>query len=137
MKALRAKLRLSAAPELENVEVVNRHTYLGPKDNTYVYIGRGTPLGNQWSHRNGTAAAYKVETREEAVSSFNDWLAEQVAKAEGPVFGFINELKDRITRGEPIKLACSCAPELCHGDVVKATLELLSHNERHPNQTLE
>ena len=52
-------------------------------------------------------------------------------------FNFINELKDRIARGEQIKLACSCAPELCHGDVVKATIELLIHNERHPNQTLE
>jgi hypothetical protein len=112
MKALRAKLRLSAAPELENVEVVNRNTYTGPRGNSFIYIGRGTPLGNQWSDRNGTAAAYKVETREEAVSRFNDWLADQIAKAKGPVFNLINELKDRIAGGEKIKLACSCAPEL-------------------------
>lgn len=136
MKALRAKLRLSAAPELENVAVVNRYTYSGPYDNTFVYIGPGTPLGNQWSHRNGTAL-YKVETREESVSRFNDWLAEQIANAKGPVFNFIHELKERIANGEQIKLACSCAPELCSGDVVKATLELLIHNERHPQQTLE
>ena len=45
MKALRAKIRLSAADELENVAVVNRHTYAGPQDNSYVYIGRGTLLG--------------------------------------------------------------------------------------------
>src|SRR6185437_7416322 len=50
MKAPRARLRLSPAPELENVVVVNRHTYSGPRDNTFVYIGRGTPLGNQWSN---------------------------------------------------------------------------------------
>ena len=47
MKALRAKLRLSAAEELENVAVVNRHTYSGPQDNTYIYIGRGTPTRQQ------------------------------------------------------------------------------------------
>ncbi|MCA1579149.1 MAG: DUF4326 domain-containing protein [Acidobacteria bacterium] len=137
MKALRARLRLSAAPELENVEVVNRNTYSGPRGNSFIYIGRGTPLGNQWSDRNGTAAAYKVETRQEAVSRFNDWLADQIANAKGPAFTLITELKDRVAAGEKIKLACSCAPELCHGDVTKATIELLIHNERHPNQPLE
>ena len=33
------------APELANLQVVNRHTYSGPRDNSYLYIGRGTPLG--------------------------------------------------------------------------------------------
>ena len=137
MKALRAKLRLSAAEELENVAVVNRHTYSGPQDNTYIYIGRGTPLGNRWSNREGTPAPYKVQTREEAVSRFNDWLGQQIEKGEGAVSNFIHELKERIASGEQIKLACSCTPEHCHGDVVKATIELLIHNERHPDQTLE
>jgi len=137
MKALRAKLRLSAAEELENVAVVNRHTYSGPQDNSYIYIGRGTPLGNRWSNRDGTPASYKVQTREEAVTRFNNWLSEQIEKGEGAVFNFIHELKERIANGEEIKLACSCTPELCHGDVVKATIELLIHNERHPDQTLE
>ncbi len=136
MKALRAKLRLSAAEELENVAVVNRHTYAGPQDNSYIYIGRGTPLGNPWSYLDGTAAKYKVDTREEAVRRFNDWFSEQIDKGDGPVFKFIHELKDRIALGEQIKLACSCVPKLCHGDVVKATIELLIHNERHPTQTL-
>ena len=137
MKALRAKLRLSAAEELENVAVVNRHTYSGPQDNTYIYIGRGTPLGNRWSNREGTPAPYKVQTREAAVSRFNDWLAEQIEKGEGAVSNFIHELKERIASGEQIKLACNCTPELCHADVVKATIELLIHNERLPDQTLE
>lgn len=137
MKAPRARLRLSAAQELENVAVVNRHTYSGPKDNTFVYIGRGTPLGNQWSNVNGTAATYKVATREEAVARFDGWLAEQIEKGEGPTFTFIQQLKERLANGELIKLACSCTPKLCHGDVVKATLELLIHNDRHPTQKLE
>ena len=137
MKAPRARLRLSAAEELETVAVVNRHTYSGPKDNTFVYIGRGTPLGNQWSNVSGTAATYKVATREEAVTRFDGWLAEQIEKGEGPAFTFIQQLKERVAKGEQIKLACSCTPKLCHGDVVKATLELLIHNDRHPEQQLE
>jgi hypothetical protein len=137
MKALRAKLRLSAAEELENVAVVNRHTYSGPRDNSYIYIGRGTPLGNQWSHTPGTAAAHKVETREEAVSKFHEWLSSQIAKGEGPVFSAIQQIKERVAIGEQIKLACSCVPQLCHGDVIKGTIELLIHNDRHPAQTLQ
>ncbi|HJP90898.1 MAG TPA: DUF4326 domain-containing protein [Pyrinomonadaceae bacterium] len=137
MKAPRARLRLSAAEELENVAVVNRHTYSGPRDNSFVYIGRGTPLGNQWSHVNGTAATYRVATREEAVSRFNTWLSEQIEKSEGPAFAFIQQLLQRVANGEHIRLACSCVPKLCHGDVVKATLELLIHNHRHPERKLE
>lgn len=137
MKTPRARLRLSAAQELENVAVVNRHTYSGPKDNTYVYLGRGTPLGNQWSNVNGTSANYKVATREEAVARFDRWLSEQIQNGEGTAFTFIQQLKERVANGEQIKLACSCTPKLCHVDVVKATIELLIHNDRHPEQQLK
>ena len=134
MPAPRAKLRLSAAEELENVAVVNRHSYTGPQDNTYFYLGRGTPLGNQWSHVSNTAATYKTKTREQAVSKFNDWLSEQIDKREGPAFEAIRQLKELAARGNPIKLACSCLPELCHVQVVKAQIELLIHNDRSTQQ---
>lgn len=137
MKAQRAKVRLSAAPELENIVVVNRHSYAGPKDNTYFYIGRGTPLGNQWSDTPNTAATYRVETRPQSLTKYDQWLADQIAKAQGPVFQALQQLKDLAARGEPVTLGCSCVPELCHGDVVKANLELLIHNDRSPEQQLE
>ena len=137
MKAQRAKVRLSAAPELENIVVVNRHSYAGPKDNTYFYIGRGTPLGNQWSDTPNTAATYRVETRAQSLTKYDHWLADQIAKAQGPVFQALQELKAVAARGEPVNLGCSCVPELCHGYVVKANLELLIHNDRSPEQQLE
>ena len=137
MKAQRAKVRLSAAPELENIVVVNRHSYAGPRDNTYFYIGRGTPLGNQWSDTPNTAATYRVETRPQSLTKYDHWLADQIAKAQGPVFQALQELKAVAARGEPVNLGCSCVPELCHGYVVKANLELLIHNDRSPEEQLE
>ena len=137
MKPPKAKIRLSAAQELENVVVVNRHTYTGPQDSTYFYIGRGTPLGNQWSNKPNTAALYRVETPQQAISKYNDWFVAQIDKGEGPVFNALQQLKALAARGEQVKLACSCTPELCHGDVVKANLELLIHNDRFPEQHLE
>jgi uncharacterized protein DUF4326 len=137
MKASRAKIRLSVAEELENVTVVNRHTYSGPQDNSYIYIGRGTPLGNQWSHVSGTNAAYKANTRDEAVSKFHDWLSSQIRQASGAAFEAIQQIKERVAAGEEIKLACSCVPQLCHGDVIKGSVELLIHNDRYPEQTLK
>jgi hypothetical protein len=137
MKPPRAKVRLSTAEELENVVVVNRHTYSGPKDNTYFYIGRGTPLGNQWSNLPNTAALYRVETPQQAVSKYNDWLAAQIEKGEGAVFQALQQLKALAVRGDQLKLACSCTPELCHGDIVKASIELLVHNDRAPEQQLQ
>jgi hypothetical protein len=137
MKPPRAKIRLSAAQELENVVVVNRHNYTGPQDSTYFYIGRGTPLGNQWSNKPNTAALYRVETPQQAISKYNDWFVDQIDKGEGPVFNALQQLKALAARGEQLKLACSCTPELCHGDVVKATVELLIHNDRFPEQHLQ
>src|SRR5215213_7393492 len=137
MKPPKAKTRLSAAQELENVVVVNRHTYTGPQDSTYFYIGRGTPLGNQWSNKPNTGALYRVETPQQAISKYNDWFVAQIDKGEGPVFNALQQLKALAARGEQVKLACSCTPELCHGDVVKANLELLIHNDRFPEQHLQ
>lgn len=136
MKPPRAKVRLSAAQELENVVVVNRHTYSGPPDNTF-YIGRGTPLGNQWSNLAGTAAPYRVQTRQQAVTKYDSWLAAQLNRGEGRVFQALQQLKTLAARGEEVRLECSCTPELCHGDVIKATIELIVHNERSPEQPLQ
>jgi hypothetical protein len=72
-----------------------------------VYIGRPSIFGNPFSFKEGTTAQFKVSSREEAVSKFEEWLLEQpelVAKVKA-------ELKNKT-------LGCFCAPLLCHGDVL-------------------
>src|SRR6266849_7228908 len=118
------------APELANLQVVNRHTYSGPRDNSYVYIGRGTPLGNNWSHAPNTAAQYQAASREEAVGHYRQWLWKEVQNGKGPAFQALEQLKVRAAKGENVSLVCSCSPQLCHGDVVKPAIEHLVERDR-------
>lgn len=77
------------------------------KDKFDVYIGRPSKWGNPFTHRGGTAADIIVESREEAIQCFKNyimatpWLLE-AAKAE---------LKGKI-------LGCWCSPQDCHGEVL-------------------
>ncbi len=117
-------------PELANLQVVNRHTYSGPRDNSYVYIGRGTPLGNNWSHVPNTAAQYQAASREEAVGRYRQWLWKEVQNGKGPAFQALEQLQVRAAKGENVSLVCSCSPQLCHGDVVKSAIEHLVERDR-------
>lgn len=118
------------APKLANLQVVNRHTYEGPRDQSYVYIGRGTPLGNNWSFHPSTSAQYLVGNREEAVGQYRLWLWDQIQRGNNPAATTLNQLKERALKGEKLSLACSCSPQLCHGDVVKAAIEHLIQRDR-------
>jgi len=120
----------SPIEELENLQVVNRHTYDGPRDHSYLYIGRGTPLGNNWSHVAGTTAQFKVESRLDAIAEYRRWLWTQIQSAKGPAFEALQQIKDRATSGEKINLACSCHPKACHGDVVKSAVVHLAQRDR-------
>jgi hypothetical protein len=76
------------------------------KEKYDIYIGRPSEWGNPFSHRNGTLAAYKVETREEAVAAYRQWILTKP------------ELLKRLPELKGKTLACWCAPLACHGDVL-------------------
>lgn len=72
-----------------------------------VYIGRGSPFGNPYSHKEGTQALWVVDTREDAIRLYEEWLRAQpelMAKVK-------KELRYQT-------LACFCKPLACHGDVL-------------------
>lgn len=72
-----------------------------------VYIGRPSKFGNPYTHLTHTSAPYVVDTREEAVYLYEEWIRSQpelMADAK-------KELKGKI-------LGCWCAPLACHGDVL-------------------
>ena len=90
------------------------------------YIGRGSPLGNEYSHLSHSTAKYKVKTREEAVQCYADSF-EEIIKEEraGNMF---NRIKRAFEEG-PIILECWCAPHLCHGQVIGTFLQKSNENE--------
>jgi hypothetical protein len=74
-----------------------------------IYIGRGSPYGNPFTHiKYGTQALYIVDTVEEAIAEYGKWLFAQpelVAMVK-------RELRGKV-------LGCYCnIPQLCHGSII-------------------
>jgi hypothetical protein len=77
------------------------------KDKYDIYIGRGSKWGNPFSHKENTAALWIVETREDAIRLYEEWIRAQPKLVEAAK----TELKDKV-------LGCWCAPLSCHGEVL-------------------
>lgn len=77
-----------------------------------IYIGRPSKWGNPFTHLKDkkTKAEFTVETREEAIEKYREWILTQPQ-----LMNSLHELKNKI-------LGCWCKPQSCHGDVL---LELI------------
>lgn len=73
-----------------------------------VYVGRGSKWGNPFSHLPNTSAPWPVETREDAIRAYEDYL---INKRTDLVAAAKTELKGKI-------LGCYCKPLDCHGDIL-------------------
>ena len=83
------------------VLVVNRvNTYPQAGD---VYIGRGSLWGNPWK-------ISKYDSRAQVIEKYRYWID--------------NDRVEKLKRLNPTRLVCYCAPLPCHGDILKAWLEL-------------
>ena len=86
-------------------KVVNSHT-----EKYDVFIGRPSKFGNPYSHLPNSAAPWPVETREDAIRLYEEWIRSQpelMAAAK-------KELKGKV-------LGCpglGCPYLGCHGDVL-------------------
>lgn len=72
-----------------------------------VYIGRGSKWGNPFSHLTYGQAEVKVDTREEAIECYANWIQfrpDLIADAKV-------ELKGKV-------LGCWCDPLDCHGSIL-------------------
>lgn len=98
------------------ITVVNKH-----HGSQGEYIGRGSPLGNEWSHMDKTKASHKVATRAIAVGMYEIWLKDQIAVRNPVVLRELERLGNLALAG-PLNLQCFCCPQACHGDVIKQVL---------------
>jgi hypothetical protein len=87
-------------------KVYNKYHGDAPKD--AVYVGRGSPYGNPFSHMKNTTARFQVATREEAIERHIQWLFSLEPSD-------LREIKQAL-KGKD--LVCFCAPKPCHGDVL-------------------
>lgn len=103
---------------LPTITVVNKHHKAEGE-----YIGRGSPLGNKWTHLESKHPdVIKVAIREEAVQHYKTWLDRMIANNDEAVCNELNRLVDIAHRDGVLKLQCFCSPLPCHGDVIKQTI---------------
>lgn len=108
------------------ITVVNKRTHLPTLFD--FYIGRGSPLGNPFTHRkqdlkaNKGKALYWVDTREEAVAKYRKWLIHALVNKNSVEYKEFYRLVSAANKHD-IFLVCFCAPLPCHGEVIKEEIE--------------
>jgi hypothetical protein len=104
------------------VTVVNKKSHT-PTAND-IYIGRGSALGNMFTHiPSGTKAMFVVKTRELAIESYQRWLSEKIKNRDEDVLSSLRHILTRHKAGEDLNLVCYCKPLSCHGDILKEIIE--------------
>lgn len=104
---------------LPEINVVN-HYHISKEDHQGTeYIGRGSPLGNPYSHKEGTKAEVVVPTLDEAIASYRAWLVAQIQNGNAVVIDELDRLAQIALSTGRLNLRCYCAPKPCHGEVIK------------------
>lgn len=114
-----------------HIKVVNhRITKIGE------YIGRPSPLGNPFTHLKGnTRAEIIVASREEAVKRYEEWLVQHIQQKTPQIIAELTRLYALLKKNGTLELRCWCAPQACHGDVLKRVLEQALERELARKQT--
>jgi hypothetical protein len=103
---------LVVAKEQVMTRVVNRRTERAAET---VYIGRGSPWGNPFSHKPSSFDVVVVPTVAEAIERYREWLIDRLYREPG--------LREELLRLDGQVLGCYCKPGPCHGDVLVALIE--------------
>ena len=100
------------------LNVVNKRTHVAQAGTVDVYCGRGSVLGNPYTHKEGTKAQFIMESRDEAVDAYREYFAKQMVSNDA----FVKEMRRiyKIARNQEVNLVCYCAPLRCHCNVIRS-----------------
>lgn len=101
------------------INVYNKNTFY-PESS--IYIGRGSILGNPFSHI-PNKGKFPVDSREDAITAYHDWLKEKLENKTFPYFEEFNRLSFLLKETGELNLVCYCTPLPCHGNVIAELLK--------------
>lgn len=119
-----------------DIKIVNFHKCQNLPQSHVIYLGRGRSnvlydrLANQYTHKEGTIAKYKVETVEQAVEKFKQDLVRQLKSLDQRTQFQMRLLYERtkaLSLSGTVYFQCWCKHELdpkpwdhaCHCDVLR------------------
>lgn len=90
-----------------------------------IYIGRGSKVGNPYSHLCGKGE-FHCETRDEAVDKYKNYFYDVLLQDTAVKMWTHNVAMHQIENpDEDINLMCYCKPARCHGEIIKEYIENL------------
>ena len=98
------------------ITIVNRRNK--QHRNTGEYVGRPSPLGNPWK-------AGDDLSRDEAIRRYKIWLNLQWRTNNRRVRDELMRLTNQLIRDGELTLACWCAPQACHADVIAEAIKAI------------
>ena len=113
--AFMGEIRTSLNKKRGQIYVVNKHAYLHARAQE-LYIGGGTALGVP-IHLAADGNPFLV------IEKYRDWLIRQLEDNNTEVISTINAIAEHVRSGKDIALVCRCAPEPCHGDIIKELIQ--------------
>jgi len=104
------------------IKVKNKHK--SKPDKNDIYIGRGSILGNPFTHfdLNKTKAEFHCNSREESIKNFENYLIDKINKNDPKICDELNRIY-LLALKQDINLVCFCKPKSCHGDIIKKILD--------------
>ena len=117
-----------------NIIIINKH-YRRNLPNKF-YIGRGSPLGNRYTHLSDIPNTIQVDSIDEAVECFDDDLMKDIKNRKRTVCDYLNQIYTVALEWD-IYLECYCMDEIqpskrdhnCHATVVRRVI-LDKYNQR-------
>ena len=102
------------------LNVKNKRTHIPQVGKVDIYCGRGSVLGNPFSHKEGTSAKFVVESRDEAVEAYRAYFKTQMETNTE----LLNEMRRifKIAKKNEVNLVCYCYPLPCHCNVIRGFL---------------
>lgn len=85
------------------------------------YVGRPSKWGNPYSHLDKSLAEYKVESVDDALKNYEEYLLNNKK-----LFDSLSELKYK-------KIACWCKTKKCHAYILKKYVDKLEQNDDRKN----
>lgn len=103
------------------ITVVNKYKH-SPTEHDY-YIGRGSPLGNKFTH---LASVYpdvqRVATRDLACDLHAESFTKELVTHKEKLVMFLAMAYAVLQLDHEINLVCFCSPQRCHGQHIKEML---------------
>lgn len=106
-----------------NIKIVNKKNHIPTFQD--VYVGRGSTLGNPYTHmQKSSRAEFIVESREVAINKYRQYLLKEISKENVKIINELNNIKTKLLKGN-VNLVCYCVPLPCHATVIKEILETI------------